>query len=542
MPDLASLSPEERIYVCGQDFLCFFKYYFANYVKSEFAPFHREMADDLRDLTRGTINELAWFGFGESGKTSMAKAYLISMICYGAEEYMNVDSYDGTNSERILFDVALELQTNQRIIQDFGHLFTEDRGDKIKKQKRLSDFVTTNGIRVEAHTTQTSVRGRLHGSKRPGFVLMDDFETKKTLMSPSATETIRTHIQEFKRGLDNEHHRVLFLGNVLSDFGNVQGIIRRQDHDPDLRVRVLPICHGDLETGLHTPTWPERWCLTDEEAEKTGKISIESKRRAMWTEENGDADFCAEMLCRPKLNINDFLEASQTLKNATGTTIRPLYGDRLILGIDTGKNLDYVYGDKRGLLHAGEARTYDDLDKLMTTYPRMTAIIDAGGDQIGSKEFQERWQGRVWRCFLRNGLSAREDPDWNQSDMTVSVHRETFVQLCVDEFKREAIPLNGKREDWINYADDWENLRRIEIRDPVTNALKGHRWVRHGRDHLAAATWFWRVGMSRFSFGSAQFSQLPEDDTTPVSDYVRNGKMASLLELPDITYHELDMV
>ena len=288
----------------------FLAYYLPHYVRSPFASFHYDMMADVHDLLDLKIRELGWFMFGESAKTSFAKGLILYMIAYDIDPYINADAFDSTNSERILFDVVWELQSNERFSNDFGEKYNGPRTRDSVTQKRIKDFITNpildeenkivkNGIRVEAYSTQESVRGRIHGAMRPGFVMMDDFETKKTLKSEAATNQVRMHIQEFKRGLDSERRRVLYLGNILSEYGNIQSIIERSKKDPELRVRIVPICQGDLISGLHTPTWPERWTITDKEAIQEKKVSVEGKRKSMWTPEEGDLDFQAEMLCQP---------------------------------------------------------------------------------------------------------------------------------------------------------------------------------------------------------------------------------------------------
>ena len=287
----------------------FVAHYLPHYVQSDFASFHYDMMGDVHDLVDLRVREVAWFMFGESAKTSLAKAFILYLLVFDIEPYINADAFDTTNSERILFDVVWELQMNPRLTGDFGELYNTVRTKEQVTQKRIKDFITNperdeegaiikEGMRVEAHSTQESVRGRIHGAMRPGFVLLDDFETKKTLRSEAATNQIRTHIQEFKRGLDSQRRRVLYLGNILSEYGNVQSIIERSKTDKELRVRIMPICKGDLITGMHTPSWPERWVMTDDEV-RDGFVSIEAKRRSMWTPEEGDADFQSEMLCQP---------------------------------------------------------------------------------------------------------------------------------------------------------------------------------------------------------------------------------------------------
>lgn len=307
---LKNSNREARTKAASKHFGYFLTYYLPHYVRSEFSSFHYDMMGDVHDLLDFKIRELAWFMFGESAKTSFAKALILYMIAYDIEPYINADAFDSTNSERVLFDVVWELQKNRRYRDDFGEKYNTSRSRDEVTQKRIKDFITNpirdlennivqEGIRVEAHSTQESVRGRVHGAMRPGFVLLDDFETKKTLRSEVSTKQIRTHIQEFKRGLDSRRRRVLYLGNILSEYGNVQSVIERAKSDHELRVRIVPICEGTLMGGLHTPSWPERWVLTDKDAEATGKLSIEAKKRSMWTPEEGDFDFQAEMLCQP---------------------------------------------------------------------------------------------------------------------------------------------------------------------------------------------------------------------------------------------------
>jgi len=284
----------ERVFACERDFLAFFSYYLFHYVKSPFSSYHGDMSVDLSDLVSGKIKELGWFMFRESAKTSLAKGFLLWCIVYKKFEYINVDSHDKANSGRFLFDVVLELQTNQKIRQDFGDLFNAKRSDAEKTQKSINDFLTTNGVRVEAHSTQEPVRGRLHGSVRPQLIVMDDFEDMTTVRSTAATRQVREHIAEFKGGIDQALGRILYLGNYLSESGNVQSIMDKAKVDTSIRVRSVWILDDD-----GNPSWPERHTLTDEEALATGRVSIEEIKRRMRTPEGGDADFMREMMGKP---------------------------------------------------------------------------------------------------------------------------------------------------------------------------------------------------------------------------------------------------
>ena len=279
---------DQRRYLCEKDFSLFFSYYFLEYIKYSFAPFHFRMFQDVEDLMSGKYREVAWIMFRESAKTSIAKAFLTWLICYKKREYINVDSFDKENAERTLFDVVLFLQTNNRILSDFGELFNAARNPEEITQKRVNNFVTNNKVRVEAHSTQESVRGRIHGSQRPDALLLDDFETNKTKDSKAYTAQVIKHIDEFKAGLDAKAI-ILYLGNYITEFGSVQTLIERAKIDNRLLIRNVPVA-----TKKGFIYWPAKYALTDEEAIATGKVSLEDKKKQL-----GSQVYNAEMMNMP---------------------------------------------------------------------------------------------------------------------------------------------------------------------------------------------------------------------------------------------------
>jgi len=86
-----------------------------------------------------------------------------------------------------------------------------------------------------------------------------------------------------------------------------------------------------------------------------------------------------------------------------------------------------------------------------------------------------------------------------------------MIQLVVDEFRETRIPVHGVENDWYSYWLDWNNIYRIKVLDPETNVVKGYKWVRSGRDHLALSTIYWRIGISRFS-STGSIAMPPEED------------------------------
>jgi hypothetical protein len=156
----------------------------------------------------------------------------------GERLYVNVDCYDKQNAESILFDVT-ELQTNELLIADFGQLYNQTRTKDEATLKRVSNFVTNNRIRVEAHPAMTPMRGRLYQQHRPDFILRDDFENAVTADSPAITEKIIRLLDEAKGGMAG-HGVSLTLGNFILEAG-VMGYVRKAVDGSGGRARFIPV-------------------------------------------------------------------------------------------------------------------------------------------------------------------------------------------------------------------------------------------------------------------------------------------------------------
>jgi hypothetical protein len=209
---LANGTREERMYATSRSFFLFAAYYFTKFFQFRPAPFHELFYEDFENLVAGALKEAAWIAYRESAKTSIAKIGLLWIIArkqvidalrhngedvshWGERLYVNVDAYDKANAQSILFDVVTELQANDLLIQDFGHLYNQPRTKDQAQLKRVSNFVTTNGIPVEAHTALTPMRGGLYQQHRPDFVLRDDLETRlprKAQQSPRRSSAFST--------------------------------------------------------------------------------------------------------------------------------------------------------------------------------------------------------------------------------------------------------------------------------------------------------------------------------------------------------------
>ena len=245
------------------DFRVFSVAYFSHYAKNKFADFHVDMMKQVQQLADGSpdhailVDELLWVMFRGSAKTAFAKQALLWLSIYKKKQYLLVDSYSLQNSENILFDVAIELQTNRLLMNDYGKLYDENVEHKTKK--RMGEFIMANGVKFEAATTQKPLRGRAQGSTRPDFILFDDIENLVTASSPAITNKTRDHISEAVTGMD-VGGQVLYLGNYVSDTGIIHDLIARVDNK-----MIVPAIIDNQ------PAWPDRYTM---DTDVDGKINL----------------------------------------------------------------------------------------------------------------------------------------------------------------------------------------------------------------------------------------------------------------------------
>lgn len=322
-------SPALRKEICKDNPRFFAMYYFSEYFKYKTPNFHLDFYQDCKDLTNGTIDESMWCVFRDGAKTSVAKIALLTWcICFQKKSYIGWDSYDGDNGESALFDTTLALQTNKKIISDFGHLYYKKQSKTAlmeAKMKRIKNFITEPsqygpGVKVTSITTQESIRGLITGAERLDMVIFDDFENNKTKDSPLITEKIKGHIDEYRTGMP-AGASALYLCNYLTDNGSVAYVMDNLSDNPRARVRFVPVKDSN-----GVIAWPDKFVETRAEADeinktiedpKRHKISLQAKKESL---SKDGLIYETEMMLNPAKSGEQFFDRAfveKAIKNAT---------------------------------------------------------------------------------------------------------------------------------------------------------------------------------------------------------------------------------
>jgi len=204
------------------------------------------------------------------------------------------------------------------------------------------------------------------------------------------------------------------------------------------------------------------------------------------------------------------------------TNEKNLYKGRMVIGVDTGVKLRYVYGNRQGLLGFGECNNYtpDEVNKLpldqtleyfLKKFDNSIMVIDQGGDIIGSRKLRAKYPGRVFLCHYARDRKTMQLMRWGEGEENgnVNVDRNRMIQLVIDEFREKRLSLyRGTEEQWYDYWLHWSHIYRTVEED--TLGVKQYVWHRSDRDDWVHATVYWRVGVDRF--GGTGFIHNPSPE------------------------------
>lgn len=224
----------------------------------------------------------------------------------------------------------------------------------------------------------------------------------------------------------------------------------------------------------------------------------------------------------PYINVLNMLTQATLEKNLIGDV--NIQEERVIIGVDTGHNIHVTLANKQGIFFhqyipsiAENSQPgydpYDELEKFLIRYPRSVMVADQGGDLIGIRKLQAKYPGRVFLCWFTKETKNQEIIRWVDDEAGKPVHkvlvdRNRMVQMTVDEFGEQRLPIFGTIDDWQPWFDHAKNIYRVkEIQGQDENDPQyGWRWIwkRKGPDHFFFSGLYARIGLDRFAQDLAQ--------------------------------------
>jgi hypothetical protein len=206
-----------------------FKYYFADYVKCEPAPFHKR-------ATQRIVKNKRWYEVRawarELAKSTRSMFEILYLALTGEINNVLLVSNSKDNAERLLLPFMLELENNQRIANDYG------QQPKLGAWE-IGEFTTTKGVSFRALGAGQSPRGTRNKSFRPDFILIDDIDTDEECRNPERISDKWKWIEQalFPTVSVSGNYRILFNGNIIAKDSTITRAIEKAKHTDIVNIR-----------------------------------------------------------------------------------------------------------------------------------------------------------------------------------------------------------------------------------------------------------------------------------------------------------------
>lgn len=215
----------------------------------------------------------------------------------------------------------------------------------------------------------------------------------------------------------------------------------------------------------------------------------------------------------PYVGEGNTVPVETVLKNCTDATNDQ---DRAVIGCDSGIVKHYVVGNRAGLFYYGKTNTWDDVRRMLREHRSWIAVIDAMPDITEPRKLVDEFPGRVFICHYVRDRKTMQLIRWGRGDEEgfVTVDRNRLMQVHIDEFAAGAIPINGRRDEWLEFAGHYKTLFRTTEIDSL--GMPVFEWkTSNGTDHWCHATNYWRAGMDRFGWGAGAVLEPPGTTGNP---------------------------
>lgn len=205
------------------------KYYFPKYAYAEPATFHKKASARL-------LSHMEWYEVRhwsrELAKDTRTMFEVLYAVLTGKKKYVVMVSNSYDNAEKFLEPYRVMLDSNQRIIQDYGVQ------EKVGKWT-AGEFSTRLGVKFRALGAQQSPRGTRNEEIRPDVLVITDIDTDEDVRNP---EIINKNWKWVEKALIptrsiSKPLWIIFLGNIIAKDCCVVRAQENADHVDIINIR-----------------------------------------------------------------------------------------------------------------------------------------------------------------------------------------------------------------------------------------------------------------------------------------------------------------
>lgn len=227
----AELTKLKRVHRAEVDMLYFFYEYFSEArnpgnpdnlvptpeVDMDDAPdFHRKLSGILDSVSnRNRTARIAWAASrGHAKSAYLSNAFPTHEIVYRKRKMILIISETNAGSKKFIKWVAGQLKYNIKLREDFGEALSEHKQRNEKDSEEA--FLTFTGIKMEATSLGTQIRGFRNGAQRPDLILLDDLESRDSNNTPELRQKAKDWLnQDLMPAYDPTQTAVIFMGTIV---------------------------------------------------------------------------------------------------------------------------------------------------------------------------------------------------------------------------------------------------------------------------------------------------------------------------------------
>lgn len=220
---------QDRIKKLEADYESWNEYYFEDYCTAKPALFQRKSTKLVMSKPELFLNR-CWSR--ELAKTTRTRMDVLRLILQKKKRNIILVSNSEDNARRLLEPYRAQLDSNQRIINDYGR----QRGSKWRE----GDFRTKNGVSFRALGADQSPRGSNNDSVRPDVILIDDIDTDQDCLNPEIIEKRVNWIFEAlipTRAVDIPL-LIIGCGNIISEYCCMTEMNKKADTVEIVNIRT----------------------------------------------------------------------------------------------------------------------------------------------------------------------------------------------------------------------------------------------------------------------------------------------------------------
>ncbi|WP_417289621.1 hypothetical protein [Corallibacter sp.] len=205
------------------------KYYFPHYCTSESAKFHR-------DFTRNAIKNAEWYVVlswaRELAKSSTVMMVFLYLVLTGKKRNILLVSNTFDNAKRLLLPFKSELESNNRIINDYGDQQSIGNWE-------AHEFITKKGASFRALGAGQSPRGTKNDAARPDGVIIDDIDTDEECRNPQRIKDKMAWIEDALYPTRSTSNPLLWVavGNIIAKFCCITEMAKKADQHDIVNIR-----------------------------------------------------------------------------------------------------------------------------------------------------------------------------------------------------------------------------------------------------------------------------------------------------------------